>query len=160
MGQIVMQKKHKIILGSLVIISLLLGGTILYKQNEQKNYVNLNNESVFDSISQKKDGIYIFFFPECPWCKEIVPEIKKEAIENKIYVNLVNVHNSKYTQKDKKPLKTIIMKTGNGNEIIVPFILVIRNHKIIKAQIGLISPNIKENRHSLIQNEVQKLLQL
>lgn len=125
-----------------------------------QHYIQQNEPDVFEKLAKRKAGIYFFYFPECPWCKEILPVLKKEALAKKVSVNLINIHATSYSDADKQQLKKIIKTTGNGDEIIVPFIVTIDPQQNIRGQIGLISPTIKHKRANLIKEKVDQLLRV
>ncbi|WP_327785603.1 hypothetical protein [Enterococcus sp. CSURQ0835] len=86
--------------------------------------------------------------------------LKKEALAKKVSINLINIHAISYSDADKQQLKKIIKTTGNGDEIIVPFIVAIDPQQNIRGQIGLISPAIQHGRANLIKEKVDQLLRV
>jgi thiol-disulfide isomerase/thioredoxin len=142
------------VLSIVVLIAVFVG----YNRVTHKDVLRQNPTYVFKNLEHKKDGIYFFYFPECPWCKEIMPVLKKEAVSKNVPVIITNIHDKKYSQKEKNVLKQIIQQTNHVDGLVVPFFVVIDNHKIKKAQIGLISPEIKDNRSKRIKKEVDHLL--
>ncbi|OJG46067.1 hypothetical protein RV04_GL001233 [Enterococcus hermanniensis] len=84
--------------------------------------------------------------------------MKKEATIKKTPIWTTNIHNEAFTKKNKLSLQHIISQSQNGNEIIVPFIVIINKKKDLTAQIGLVDPNIKLDREKLIKKETVSLL--
>ena len=82
--------------------------------------VNLSNKNIFKYASSKKvidllnsgTGIIYFGFPQCPWCRTLVPYLEEIAIKNGIseiyYLNILDIRDS-YTVEDKK---VIVDKEG------------------------------------------------
>ncbi|MGG5358890.1 MULTISPECIES: hypothetical protein [unclassified Enterococcus] len=148
-------KKVRLLFLSILLFCILF---ISYQKITHKDILRQNQTYVFKNLEHKKDGIYFFYFPECPWCKEIMPILKEEAINKHVSVNITNIHDKKYSKKEKNVLEKIIQQTNHIDGLVVPFFVVIKNHEIKRARIGLISPEIKNKRSELIKNEVDHLL--
>lgn len=145
--------KKKILILSLLLLALC---GFMYKQNlsNKKEYIIKDDPQIFSRIDNRKPGIYFFYFPECPWCEEILPILKEESDLKKKNIWMSNIHDKEFTSNDRDSLLKLYRQTNNGNEIMVPFIITINKSRHMTAQIGLISPNIKYNRKTLIRKEV------
>jgi len=139
-----MEKKNKIIIACLVILTLLVVGMCIYsvlnKKEENpdtikfreeyselngnyieqidKSYVTVNipdntkveyvTEAEAAKLLEKDTGIIYFGFPECPWCRNLVPvltEVAKEMNETVYYLDILDIR-STFEIKDGKLNKT------------------------------------------------------
>ncbi len=75
--------------------------------------VNLSNKNLFKYVSEKEavkflkegTGIIYFGFPQCPWCRTLVPYLEEAArlngVEEIKYLNILDIRDS-YKVEDKK----------------------------------------------------------
>lgn len=102
-----------------------------YEEFNDKNYdngkayfnVNLSNKNLFKYISEEDavkflkegTGVIYFGFPQCPWCRSLVPyleEIGKEyGIEKIYYLNIRDIRDT-YKVEDKK---VVVDKKGTDS---------------------------------------------
>lgn len=166
-----MKKKEKIlILGIFFLVVALLGVLFIIKSNStdgakfKREYEKLNNtksgantyqdlkipkknkikyisiEEAIDVIQNKKGLIY-FGFPNCPWCRGIVPTlidtVEKSYLENLYYVDMTDKRDI-YELEDDTPIKK-----EEGSEDYKNLLDVLDNHLeeyVIKDKNGLEYP--------------------
>ena len=67
-------------------------------------------------ILEGKTGLIYFGFPECPWCRSILPVLEEAAIENKVaeiaYLNIENIRDVLELDENEKIVTT---KEGSNN---------------------------------------------
>lgn len=102
-----------------------------YEQYNDKNYdngkpyfkVELSNKNLFKYISEEdavkflneKTGIIYFGFPQCPWCRSLVPYLeeigKKYGVEHIYYLNIMDIRDT-YKLEDNK---VVVDKKGSDS---------------------------------------------
>ena len=90
----------------------------IYQRLDVKSYNPMlysNYNEIFE-ILEKGTGIIYFGFPECPWCRNLVPVLVSSALESKVdkiyYLNIKEDRNT-LTLTKKGKIKT--EKQGNEN---------------------------------------------
>lgn len=115
-----------------------------YYDDQTKYLVHQQPEKVFSLIKEKKEGIYYFGFPTCPWCQELLPVLNQQLYDNSFMAYSINVRASNFTKRDKKELTEIFIKSTNEKSPSVPFILAINKKGEIMTHVGTVPGNNAE----------------
>lgn len=87
----------------------------LVELNENNPFVYKSEEEIIE-ILEGKTGLIYFGFPECPWCRSILPVLEEAAIENKVaeiaYLNIENIRDVLELDENEKIVTT---KEGSNN---------------------------------------------
>ena len=108
-----MNKKAKVITGVVVAIILIIMGYFMFPKKDNEPSYTITNDSLkfkeeyenFD-ILDKGTGVIYLGFPECPWCRNLVPVLVDSALEEKVspiyYLNISGDRNTlSLTKKGK-----------------------------------------------------------
>lgn len=94
-----------------------------------------------------ESGILYFGFPDCPWCKEIVPILAKEAKEQNTDVYYVQTrddeHNLLYTDEQKEKIIPYLQDYMSENEdgvltLYVPLVAAVKDGKAVAGHVGTV----------------------
>lgn len=114
------------------------GGTGKY-DDETAQFVRITPRKTLDKMMSKKEGIYYYGFPACPWCQELLPVFNTVLKKKHLKAYVVNVRSKKYTSEDNIKLKRFFTKYINKNEkVTVPLIIMIKGNKEIKYHISTV----------------------
>lgn len=190
MGSVVVKKYLKIIL--IILFILIIASILFYIYMISKNsndfsrlYKNVKKDNVYKKISAKemidiienKTGIIYIGYPNCPWCRALVPILnevaKEDEIENIYYID--NFYNMR-PDKNKNPENSkeynrlvnllgdeIVETKSNANEfniIRVPLVLFIKNGEIIDYHMGTYKGHILKEKTDKNGNKVKYLEEL
>lgn len=120
-----------------------------YEDFDTKN--NMFEESdmahLLNAIKTKKSGIFYLGYPKCPWCIEailLLNDIAKKYDQSIAYVRTRDDDSELiYTPEQKKELisyaSTYMNKDEEGEyQIYVPFVIVIKEGKVVSGHIGTV----------------------
>lgn len=131
-------------------------------QDRDNVFVKSDMAEAIQLFQNKKDAILYFGFPDCPWCIEALPIMDESAKAHKktIYYIQTRDKNKKllYSEAQKKalfPYVDAFLKTDKKGEkkLYVPFVVVVKKGKAIKANIGTVEGH---DAHERKMNEKEK----
>jgi len=114
---------------------------IVVNIDEEVKVKILTNENVIEFLNNDT-GIVYFGFPSCPWCRNILPVLIDEMIENDKILYYVNIRNLKSEVKEKVQnyLSDYLVTDSLGNTIFyVPDVYAIKDGKIQSHHLGSVS---------------------
>lgn len=104
-------------------------------------------DTVLKTFDEKKDGIFYFGYPGCPWCVEAVPVLNEQAKEAGVKIQYIQTRDAEkklmYTEQQKAKLVPLVEqylnKDDDGNyQIYVPFVLIVKNGVAKSGHIGTV----------------------
>lgn len=156
-----MRKSVALFLGALAVIAVLVGGFFWAHQSatpvdafetENAQFVHADPEETIAAVAEKKEGIYYFGFPTCPWCKELSPVLNEVLKETGQKASVVNTRADNFTEELRSKLVTEFQKYQPG-DLSVPFLVVIDKDGNVKSHVGTIEGH---NAHIEVLNDEGK----
>ena len=155
-------KKSKIIIGIIVFLLTLTlinlyvqkkHGVIAYNDHTPR-MIKTSPSDFMKRFREKKQGIYYFGFPECPWCIELLP-VLDESLQNaneKAYV--LNTHNQAFNQSLRQELTVFYKRHVHQKRVYVPLVVSINAKKDIKVHLDTVKGhNAKVSRMTKAQRK-------
>lgn len=155
-------KKSKVII-SIVVFILTLTLINIYVQKSESaiayndhtpRMIKTSPSDIMKRIREKKQGIYYFGFPECPWCIELLP-VLDESLQNaneKAYV--LNTHDKTFTQPLRNELTAFYKQYVHQKRIYVPLVVSINDKHEIKVHLDTVKGhNAKVSRMTKSQRK-------
>lgn len=114
------------------------------------------------AIKEKKSGIFYLGYPKCPWCIEAIPVLNDIAKKHNQSIAYVRTRDDDseliYTPDQKKELisyaSTYMNLDDEGEyQIYVPFVLVIKDGKVVAGHVGTVDGH---DAHERKMNEQEK----
>ena len=135
-----------------------------YKDFDTKNsmFEESDMEHLLTAIKEKKTGIFYLGFPKCPWCEEAIPILNDIAKENNQNIAYVQTRDDAseliYTPDQKKTLISYASAYMNQDDkgeyqIYVPFVLVIKEGKVVAGHVGTVDGH---DAHERKMNDQEK----
>lgn len=135
-----------------------------YKDFDTKNsmFEESDMEHLLTAIKEKKTGIFYLGFPKCPWCEEAIPVLNDIAKENNQNIAYVQTRDDAseliYTPDQKKALISYASAYMNQDDkgeyqIYVPFVLVIKEGKVVAGHVGTVDGH---DAHERKMNDQEK----
>lgn len=113
--------------------------TTLTEKNH--HYVTKQYTEIMDDLENKVPGVYYFGFPDCPWCKVLVPEFETVLNEYDMTALAVDTRNKQFTNNEilQKRYADFLetFQAGKDSQGSVPFIVVISKDGIVDGHSGL-----------------------
>ncbi len=131
-----------------------------YKDLKSNNhYTTKKYTEIMDDMENKVPGVYYIGFPDCPWCKVLVPELETILAEHDLTALAIDTRNKEFENNEtlQKRFKTFLttFQAGQENESgSVPFITVISNDGIVGGHVGL-APSYDDPNRPLTDDERQ-----
>lgn len=139
---------------------------ITIDKNNKIKYATI--EEVID-ILQNKTGVIYFGFPNCPWCRNILP-VLLETVDDTIYYynpKQIRDNNSSEYQILKDILNDYLTEDEEGNKkLYVPDVYFVKEGKIVGNHLGSVDSQkdpyqpLTEEQRQEIKEEYQKLFNL
>lgn len=77
---------------------------------EQNPFLYVNIDDIIEKIKNKETFVIYFGFPECPWCRSVLPELisasKDLNIETIYYINILNIRNTLKLDENNEVIET------------------------------------------------------
>lgn len=148
----------------------------------RKNNVKYSSYDEVFKILDKGTGVIYFGFPECPWCRNLVPVLVDAAdeagIANIYYLNNRNDRDVKKLENDKvitekkgtenyyklvKKLDSILGEyknvDGSVKRLYYPTIVFVKDGKIVDSHIGTLDSHV-DGRKPLTNNQEKELKEI
>lgn len=143
---------------SILIVVYLIVVKINFQKNNYDTFTNSTGKdsaSVMKKINNLDNGIYYFGYPDCPWCKELVPVLNGLLEKNNLKANFVNIHEASFNEKYKEILLHFYLQHTSQKKVIVPLVVTITNKKIA-THIGTVK-NHDANKRKMTHQQVSDL---
>ena len=138
--------KLKYLLGVFSIVALFVIGYYFSNSVTQANtyndrlpvFVHEDSEQIIHKLVRKKEGIYYFGFPTCPWCVELLPVFNEVLSEHKKTAFVVNVRDKNYTNRQNGVLEKFYKQYTGEDGLSVPFVVAIDKNANVKVHVGTV----------------------
>ncbi|WP_170236408.1 hypothetical protein [Streptococcus hyovaginalis] len=117
-------------------------------------YFQEEESLVLSRMIAKKQGLYFYGFPECPWCQESVPLLTKVLEDQQTRAYTVNIHSDNYQEDDARVLEHFYQSHLGKKSVSVPFLVAINSRGQVKTHVGTVEGhNAKESKLTPKQQE-------
>lgn len=137
-------KKIKIIKGIIYsLISIIILGALIYsviESNERSKYFqNISFSDVKEIMNEKESNIIYWAQPNCGFCTQFTPIVKKISYNEKIAFNYLNTAN--LTQDEYATMITYLSAYNEeySSGVGTPSIIVVNDGKVVDVQVGALS---------------------
>lgn len=124
--------------------------------------IKISMEDAIHKMEEKETAVFYFGYPDCPWCKEVIPilkEVSKQSSENLYYVQTRdNKKELLYTDEERKQLTFYLKKHMKKDEsgdfkLYVPLVVRIENGNAVDGHLGTVE---NHDAHERKMNEQEK----
>lgn len=125
----------------------------------------ISMQEALSMLKEKKDALFYFGYPDCPWCKEAIPVLKEVSTEKKKTVYYIQTRDEKkellYSAKEKAKLTPYLrsyMKQDEKKEyqLYVPLVVMVEKGKVLKGHLGTVDGHDAHER-LMTEDEVKEL---
>lgn len=129
-------------------------------------YEESDMATVLKTFDEKKDGVFYFGYPACPWCVEALPVLNEAAVQSKVKVQYIQTRDADkkllYTEEQKQQLIPLVEqyldKDKDGNyQIYVPFVLIVKDGVASSGHVGTVDGHDAHER-KMTEDEKKTLL--
>lgn len=129
--------------------------------NESDVFIQITMQEAINMFTEKKEGILYFGYPDCPWCREVQPILKKvsKQYNKKIYYIRTRDDNKErlYSDKEKELilpyLKEYLKQDEKGEyQLYVPFVISMKNGEVLQAHLGTVKSH-DANERTMTESE-------
>lgn len=124
-----------------------------------EQFVHRVPEEILHDLVNKKQGVYYFGFPECPWCIELLPILDKELARAKGTAYVVNTRADHYTEEDDELLTDFYVQYTKEADLSVPFVVAINHSGDVKVHSGTLDAHNAAER-KLTSQQTERLSHL
>lgn len=110
------------------------------------------------------NGLLYFGFPDCPWCKEVVPLLQAEAKKQGVPVHYIRTRDDDrqllYTEKQREEiapyLKEFVTRGDDGKlKLYVPLVVTVRNGEMVDGHQSTVDGHNAKERPMTTQEKEQ-----
>ncbi|MFD1125065.1 transporter [Lentilactobacillus raoultii] len=121
--------------------------------DKTEQFIHKSPVTTLQTLSNKKQGIYYFGFPTCPWCLELLPVFNKALKEHHLKSYVTNTRADNYTSQDNIKLERIFLKYRKEKRLSVPFIIEITKSGKVETHVGTVPGHDAEVQKMTTQQE-------
>lgn len=110
-------------------------------------------DTVINNLESQKEGIYVFGFEDCPWCKELYPHLETTLKDSKQTAFLVDTHKKNFTDDNRSKLLSFIQTQTTFESIVVPIIFTISKDNYFQYHIGTVDGHEAQSKKMSHQQE-------
>ena len=114
---VIVMKNKKIIIGIIIIIALIIGGTIFIINKKDTNLITLNKNELKEKIDNKDSFILVVSQAGCSHCAEYIPVLKEILKDNDIKAYIIDL--KAFSKSDRQYLTTIANTSGTPTTLFI-----------------------------------------
>lgn len=119
------------------------------------DFVPMTFQEAIDVFENGQDGLLYFGFPDCPWCREVVPILHEEAERLDVPVCYIRTRDDDkellYTPEQRVEIAPYLgefVSTGLDGELklYVPLVVAVKNGKLVQGHQGTVDDHDAHER--------------
>ncbi len=122
-------------------------------------FIQQDPTKVVGNLVNKKQGMYYFGFPTCPWCLELLPVLDTELEQAQTTAYIVNTRADNYTKNEDLLLNEFYKKYTKDKDLSVPFVVAINSSQEVKVHVGTLKVH-DASKNKMSNKQKQKLSSL